>query len=138
MPMTRNTSKEAYLKIKEGGLLSDARFLVYEILFKHGPLTGGDVFEHMQSIRQGHTVVKGSVCARLTECRELGVACEVGVSTWGATGHRGILWDVTSELPNKYEKPPTKDKIIAELREKVRVLSIENEQLRQQTGMARR
>jgi hypothetical protein len=45
---------------------------------------------------------------------------------------------VTSELPNKYEKPPTKDKIIAELREKVRVLSIENEQLRQQTGMARR
>lgn len=42
--MTRNTSVEAYHKIKEEGLIGKRQMQVYEILFEHGPLTNSEVW----------------------------------------------------------------------------------------------
>lgn len=105
----RRTSIDAYNKIKAEGLLSQRRWQVYEILFQHGPLTAGEIFEH------GLGIVKGSVCARLTELREMGIVYEYGEKKWSSTGHVGILWDVNDRLPEQYRRGRTKDSIIKEL-----------------------
>jgi hypothetical protein len=117
--MTRTTSIQAYHKIKDEGLLSQRRWEVYDALFKHGPKTGGELF----NICGG--VVKGSVCARLTELRDLGVAYEQGTKTCDLTGQTAILWDVTDKLPKKKNgsaiKPPTRNELIAELSDKLEI-----------------
>jgi predicted transcriptional regulator len=120
--MTRNTSIEAYATICENGLLSKARLAIYKALFQNGPLTAGELFEKLQSDKTTHTVVKGSVCARLTELREHGVVSEVGSKAWGKTGHTNILWDVTSKLPEVPPARQTKDQIIKQLNDKVALL----------------
>lgn len=101
----RHTSVEAYQKIRNEGLLSKARLEVYCVLYDHGPLTAGEVFVKCQRRNAGHTVVKGSVCARLTELNRQGVVAEVGERTCGLTGHNAILWDVTPDLPRSLVKP---------------------------------
>lgn len=103
--MTRETSIEAYNHLKETGVLSKRRFQVYHEVFRNGPITAGEVFKYGDS----HNVVKGSVCARLTELREMGLVKEVGERICRLTGKTAILWDVTSrmnplELPRKQSK----------------------------------
>lgn len=85
--MIRNTSVDAYITIKNNGLLSAKRWIVYHILFEHGPLTGMEVR------------------ARLNELRALSVAEEQGVRVCSVTGMRVILWDVTQRLPVKFDTP---------------------------------
>ena len=101
--MIRDTSIEAYQTIKQEGLLSRARLEVYLALFSMGPCTAGELFIKRVS---AHKLVKGSVCARLTELRQIGVVKEVGEKICEATGQNVILWDVTSKLPKKLIKNP--------------------------------
>jgi hypothetical protein len=102
----RETSKQAYNEITVSGLLTDARYVVYTSIYHHGPLTAGECFLKMQEDHVGHTIVKGSVCARLTELRRLGVVAEVGKRKCALTGKNAILWQVTNKLPIK--PAPTK------------------------------
>lgn len=118
----RQTSIEAYNKIKEDGLLSKSRMEIYDILFKYGAMTAGEIFEVLQKRKIAHTVVKGSVCARLTELERVGVVMEVGKKEWLLTGQSNTLWGVTDRLPMKPEKKKTKDQIIRELREEIEEL----------------
>jgi hypothetical protein len=111
----RETSVQAYHKIKDEGLLSEARMVVYDILFHGGPLTAGEIFKLGQERLEGHTEVKGSICARLTELRESGAVKEIGKKTCHVTGHNAILWDVTGQIPEKIERKKSKTQIIAEL-----------------------
>lgn len=124
----RQTSVEAYNTIKENGLLSLRRWQIYDILFHHGPLTAGEIFD------RGIGIVKGSVCARLTELRELGIVSEIGEKKWSSTGHTGILWDVTKGLPVTPEKTESKNKIITALRARVKELEDENISLKHRLG----
>lgn len=101
----RQTSIDAYNKIKNDGLLSRARFQVYDILFNYGPLTAGEVFEIGQRQSFGHLLVKGSICARITELFESGVVAEVGVKNCRFTGHSATLWDVTDKTPIPLKRP---------------------------------
>ena len=101
--MIRETSIKAYEEIKASGLLSDARFFVYDTVFHNGPITAGECFLKMQEANTGHTVVKGSVCARLTELRDLGCVAEVGKKICQLTGKTAMLWQVTKNLPVKLE-----------------------------------
>jgi hypothetical protein len=99
--MTRRTSIEAYHRIRDEGLLSKARFVVYERLYLHGPKTAGELFAGIPN-----AIVKGSVCARLTELRDMGVVMEVGEAQCALTGQTAIVWDVTEFLPRKLDKAP--------------------------------
>jgi hypothetical protein len=94
----RKTSAKAYNKIKEEGLLSKTRFAVYEHLFRFGPLTASQIAEEKQFR------VKGSVCARLTELRTLGVVEEVQEVICPISKQTVILWDVTDRLPKDIAK----------------------------------
>jgi hypothetical protein len=98
--MTRETSIEAFNKIKENGLLSEKRLRVYEILFNNGPLIGADVSK-IYSAKFGMVSKSETVRNRLTELRNAGVVKEVGKSFDKHTGMKVILWDVTKHLPER-------------------------------------
>jgi len=97
----RKTSLDAYNSIRENGILSRARFLVYSNLFESGPLTANELAEKMK-VR-----VKGSVCARLTELRDMGCVEEIKEIKCPISGLKTILWDVNDRIPVrlKREKP---------------------------------
>jgi hypothetical protein len=100
----RDTSIEAFHKIKESGLLSQRRWQVYEILFDIGPATGSEVFLEM---RNRHTIglpSNSNTVARLGELRSMGVVKEIGTKVCPVSGQNVISWDVTSKLPVKFEK----------------------------------
>jgi len=111
----RETSINAYRQIKADGLLSKARLDVYEILYDHGPMTAGEVFQIMRKERIGHSVVKGSVCARLTELNQMGCVNERPTRECKLTGKTAIVWALTNGLPQKVVRPKSKDQIIEEL-----------------------
>lgn len=92
--MSRNTSIQAYHSIKEGGLLTERRLEVYDILFHHGPMTGNQIVQHIGRIQD-----TGSTKTRLSELRTQGVVQELGIVEDPITGMNVILWDVTANMP---------------------------------------
>ena len=118
-------------------MLNDTRFRVYDALFRHGPLTGGELFR--VGVKNGYWLgskIKGSICARLTELRQQGVTEEQGVQRCSYTGKKAIVWDVTDRLPIKLDKnrKPSNKKIIEDLKTEIRRLkkvlfSVENREL---------
>lgn len=103
--MIRETSFEAYHQIKENGLLSRRRFQVYEILFNHGPLTGSEVASKFRDQFGRMGTSNMNIVTRLGEMRDSGVVTELGQRLCSVTGMKVILWDVTKNLPTKFDKP---------------------------------
>jgi hypothetical protein len=87
--MTRYTSIQAYWKIRDEGLLSEQRWLVYAALWRScSVLTGTQI----SALIPGS--ISNNVRTRLSELRDLGVVREVGVGPCPITGQEVILWDV--------------------------------------------
>ena len=108
--MARNTSVEAYRAIKINGLLSERRLLVYEILYKYGPMTCSEVVQ--KALPYVNTPNTGWVPARLGELRKHEVISEVREGPCPTTGRNAIFWDVNSNLPKPLPKKITnKDKL---------------------------
>lgn len=103
--MVRQTSIEAYNKIKENGLLAKRTWEVYDTLFNFGPLTGREVFDRLG--KKGFTTHTAS---RLSELRDRCAITEVGKKVCSVTGMKVILWDVTDRVPVKLDKHKTKCK----------------------------
>lgn len=99
--MVRETSIEAYNRIKDEGLLSQRRFEVYTQLYAHGPCTANELFKKTRGISQ---VSQANIQPRLNELVALGVAREVETRECQITGNRVLVYDVTAGLPTKYEK----------------------------------
>jgi hypothetical protein len=97
--MVRQTSMDAYKSIKDNGLLSERRWQVYDVVFKHGPMTSGEAFGHLNAGVPLRNLTQSR--ARFTELRECGVFAEVGERDCKVTGHNAIVWDVTDRLPLK-------------------------------------
>lgn len=102
--MIRQTSIDTYKQIKDEGLLSRRRMQVYEVLFKHGPLTGGQVAAKVKALygQWGHSE---TIRNRITELRDLGTVSEIKTVACPITGRNSILWDVTKNLPKQLPKP---------------------------------
>ena len=98
----RDTSIEAYRKIKGDGLLSQRRLEIYIWLYWNGPATGNEIF---RGIRGSSTINQANIPARLNEMREMEVVEERGTDKCSVTGMNVIVWDVTSNLPKPIEKP---------------------------------
>jgi hypothetical protein len=112
----RQTSIEAYHSIKNSGVLGERRTQVYVHLYKNGPCTAQEIF-------------KGIGCdtnqsGRLTEMRDLGVVEEIGERECSITGHRVILWDVTSSLPKKSAPKRTKIQLAQDEADRLRGLLV--------------
>jgi hypothetical protein len=101
--MARETSVEAYNKIKRGGLLSKSRWEVYDVLFNHGPLTAGEVCKEYFPQRQ-----RDSLRPRFAELRDRGVVKELPARICRATGQTCVVWDVTANLPAEVPAQPTR------------------------------
>lgn len=101
----RQTSIDAYNKIKEEGLLSRRRWEIYDVVFKNGPMTSAEAFRKLILANTIRNITQSR--ARFTELRDSGVFQECGTKVCSVTGMTVILWDVTSRLPIKAEKPTT-------------------------------
>lgn len=95
----RQASDDSYRAIRENGLLVGASLAIYDILFRFGPLTAGEVFGVCIADNLGHVKVKGAVCGRLTELSRKGVVRSLGRRKCGYTGQVVTLYDVTDRLP---------------------------------------
>jgi len=89
--MTRQTSIAAYNQIKADGTLSKMRWIVYDCLFRHGPLTSREVDNGL-----GPGEDRPSYHKRLSELERMGVVTTVGRKVCSVTGKECELWDVTA------------------------------------------
>jgi len=99
--MVRETSIEAYNKIKSEGLLKGRQFDVYEALHLYGPSTGAELFYKMKRARNpSHS----NVTTRLGELRNMGVVEEIRTRKCSITGMTVIEWGVTDRTPVRFKK----------------------------------
>lgn len=101
--MVRQTSIDVFHKIKDQGLVGRMQFLVYEIIFEKGPMTGGEVV----AILTGGRGITSQARSRINELVKVGLVVEVGKRKCSVTGQVALLWDVTANLPTK---PPKREK----------------------------
>jgi len=133
--MVRQTSIEAYNQIREEGLLSDLRLVVYEYLYRNGPATAGELMQKYRNQRPDATVTMTmNMVRRLSELQELGVVYEVMRRPCEVTGRNCIVWDVTSGIPIEPEKKKSKDQIIAEQSRTIAQLRVELDECRRRSG----
>lgn len=100
--MTKDTRIDAYIEIKENGLLSKRRFEVYEIIAKYGPINCRQIINWAS---KGSVTNTGAFSGRLSELEKLGVIAEHHQGKCPITGHRTIFWVTTGKLPEKWEDP---------------------------------
>ncbi len=96
----KRTSVMAYHKIKAAGLLSKKRMEVYEVIYRHGPMTAGESEQFLRAV-----MWKGSICSRLFELVGQGVIEEAGLRTCKVTGQFVTVYEVTDKLPVKFARP---------------------------------
>jgi len=105
--MTRQTSRDAYYRIRDGGLLGKRQFEVYHILSCHDPLTGGEVCDIIR--QNGRVENRNATASRLGELRDRGVIEELDVTRiCKVTGNKVTVWAVTANLPTKPKPKPKK------------------------------
>lgn len=113
--MARETSREAYHKVMESGLVGRRQKQVYVILYDHGPLPGSQVANRFYD-EYGKTARSETVRNRITELRDKGVVREVGYVIDTTTNMRVILWDVTDNGPVRPTKKISRTREIIMLR----------------------
>lgn len=102
------TSILAYNQIRESGLLTKARFLVYEALCLKGPMTGNEVDRVLRSV---------SAHKRLIELHDLGVVEIIRERHCSVTGRLCAEWGALDRLPVgevRKSKARTRKEIIKE------------------------
>lgn len=105
--MVRQTSIEAYRKIKENGYLSAARWRVYDHLYGGpGNETVNEMFRRTSRVSFR---VQANFHARLNELVELGYVRELPKKTCGVSGGHVLAFDVTDLSEHrKYKRKETK------------------------------
>lgn len=108
--MTRQTSIDAYRTIMEDGTISKKRKEIYDILFRHGPLTANETFKILKKEKYGNLSFDSNTHARFTELRDMGLTYEVRTRPCSVTNRSVIEWDVTKRSkPIKFDKPKLRD-----------------------------
>lgn len=102
----RTTSLEVYHQIKQEGLLSKMRWLVYEDVFQNGPCTSAQSFKRIIGSNGSRSLTQSR--ARFTELRDMGAFKELGTTRCPVTGRKAILWDVTSKAPTQLKRETRK------------------------------
>lgn len=93
----RQTAIDAYDTIKANGLLSKRRWEAYDLVFRHGPLTSGEL-DRLESEQLG--IWTRGASPRLNELVKLGVIAELPPRRCTATGQTVIEYDVTGKIPS--------------------------------------
>lgn len=126
MTYVRETSIEAYHKIRDDGLLSERRWQVYDVLTEHGPMTGNQSILKFKEKYPHIGINTGAIMTRLSELRDRGVVKELGEVKCPISGHQVILWDVTKDLP---ANPPRKVSKLEAARARIKELEAKVDEL---------
>lgn len=120
--MIRSTSAEAYQRIKSDGLINGLKLVIYDALYRHGPLTQREVFDRITS--SGHFHKFGAISPRFAELERIGLIFTDGTTKRKdtQTGMNTMLWDVTSNLPVPVEKRLSNKQKLEKSEEEVRKL----------------
>lgn len=95
--MVRQTSLEAFEKIRKDGSLSRKRWEVYEALYECGPATSNELLRHLQTVKHVKFQNHSNITTRLGELRDMGVSFELDVVTDPITGHKAHRFQNTCE-----------------------------------------
>jgi hypothetical protein len=99
----RHTSIDAYNAIQANGILTGLRWEVYDLLYKHGPLTQGEVAQRSSRKHNPH-----SISPRFAELERAGAIRVVGTRRCVVTFVQCHVWDVTSDVPVVIKKTTKK------------------------------
>lgn len=112
--MGRDTSAATYHRIEAEGLLSKMRWVVYDLLYRHGPATSSELFEHYKREYAPAFRYNMNLHSRLNELRDRGVVREVDKRECKASGNYVIEWDVTAALPRNVDRvvAPTRREVM--------------------------
>ena len=96
---TRETSRQAYRELIEGGQLAATNRAVYKHLFKYGPTTQ----KKTERFLGDRTY---TIRPRFAQLERMGLITLAGQTVCQETGKKNLLWDVTDrvkpiELPNR-------------------------------------
>lgn len=114
----RDTSLATYIDILKSGKISDMQKIVYEGVYKFGPCTSSELYEHMSL---GQNLQHSNIRARLGELRDMGAVSEMSKRKCAVTERAVLTWDVTMEMPDPSKKKLSKkdkvDRLLDELRD---------------------
>ncbi len=135
----RQTSIDAYNDIKENGLLSRTRLIVYACLFRDGPMTQSETEAALASSNSGKPKRVTSYHKRFAELERQKVIAVVGERICRITGRKVTEWDVTAALPVALPKEEPLRKQLARANKEIEMLRQEiasraPQQLRLNTG----
>lgn len=100
------TSLQAYRAVEASGRLSRARWLVYVLLFKQGPLTRNEIDVRLKA----PGVVNPTFSRRLVELERISLIHRPTKKMCSVTGHECDAWDVTGICPANLFMPKIKSK----------------------------
>lgn len=112
------TGLAAYQYIRDSGILSRCRWLVYELLWKSGPMTRNEI----DSALRVSGAPNPTYSRRLTELERMDVIERIGTKPCRVTGHECDLWSVSGRMPVKTQRRRSAREELAELRKRVEVL----------------
>jgi hypothetical protein len=92
----RQTSIDAYNKLKASGKVGQRRLEIYGALFLYGPATSNRLKRQMRTNPLYSEVSIDSAEKRLTELTRMGLVVEVGTEVDLVTGSTGMVFDCTN------------------------------------------
>lgn len=105
----RRTSIETYHQIKAEGLLGRWHWIVYNTVYKYGPMTSAEAFRKIHHLMGERSITQSR--ARFTELRDKGLLRETGTRICTVTGRNVIEWETTNNLPRKRVNKPKIKKV---------------------------
>lgn len=91
----KDTSLEAWQKIKDSKLLSERKWQVYDYVFRNGPCLMRDALVALQA---KHKVPGNVFSTRFSELERAGFLKTVGKKMCADTGNEGYVYEVTGEI----------------------------------------
>jgi hypothetical protein len=97
--MTRQTSIDVYHRIKEEGLLGKLQLSVLEIVYRHGPISQGEVCREFFNRNE-----ERSITPRFAELVRRNAITEVGQRPCRTTGNLVYVYEWSKKLPDPIVK----------------------------------
>ena len=104
----RDTNRQVYEAIRDGGVLNETQVRVYEHLYKHGPCTGGELTDALR--KKDEEKPQYLRCAR--ELVLLGCAARGAKRLCQLTGKANPTFDVTSKPPDVAKLRAAQSKVV--------------------------
>lgn len=117
--MTQQTSVEAYVHIKQSGMLSELQQRVLGILRQYGSMTQGEMWQTHFPTHQRH-----DVAPRFAELARFGLIEATDTRPCRVTGRRCLAWDVKGRVSNPVVRT-NRNARIKELEAQVELLTSE-------------